>query len=199
MSEQLPCVLNTQQHLARVCRSYSCSPGCPPALRALPRCPSSPFESIWNEPVPARTTLAVKKKKKNKETVAICSLPACCNPRPSQRAVGPLGPARPAHRPAPPAAHLSVFTCTGPLTLLSSRCTYHHPLPPCHFAIPTALRETHPVAFILHPPVSSSPPPPLCTLPGHDQRHVQERKKKKGPISQLLDQSKVRRECGNNP
>lgn len=102
MSEQLPCVLNTQQHLARVCRSYSCSPGCPPALGALPRCPSSPFESILNEPVPARTTLAVKKKQTNKETVAICSLPAWCNPRPSQRAVGPLGPARPAQPPGSP-------------------------------------------------------------------------------------------------
>lgn len=41
-------------------------------------------------------------KKKNKETVAICSLPAWCNPRPSQRAVGPLGPARPAQPPGSP-------------------------------------------------------------------------------------------------
>lgn len=102
MSEQLPCVLNTQQHLARVCRSYSCSPGCPSALRALPRCPSSPFESIWNEPVPARTTLAVKKKKKKQGNGGHLLSPRVVQSEAVPARRRPLRPARPAQPPGSP-------------------------------------------------------------------------------------------------
>lgn len=200
MSKQLLCVLNTQRRLARLCWNYSCFPGFSPALRTLP-CTSRPYENILNEHFPTKTTLAVKKRK---------TWPCVLSPHGSIRRYpstqsSPSAPSCSAHLPRSPSCppellHLHCVSHTSLLLL----CTYRYPVPLCHFVILTALRKIQPMAF--YPPpsrlqLSPSTPPPrtFCTLPGYDQLYVQERKKKKSSIPQLLDQSKVCRKCGNNP